>query len=144
VPSWLDTSHPRIKIVTHADIFSNKTHLPTFSSPAIESHLHRIEGLSKKFLYFNDDTMLGSAVAPSDFYTHAQGQKIYLAWSVPNCADGYVMLSAFSCVLVCVLVFLRFVWCACVPSFRVVCLCSFVSCGVLVFLRFVWCASLMR
>lgn len=50
VPNWLNVSNPRIRLVTHEDIFPNKTHLPTFSSPAIESHLHRIKGYS---LYFN-------------------------------------------------------------------------------------------
>lgn len=66
----------------------NKSHLPTFSSPAIETHLHRIPGLSEKFLYFNDDTMLGSQVWPDDWFTQSGGQKVYLAWPVPNCNDG--------------------------------------------------------
>ena len=25
---------------------------------------------------------------PEDFYTYAKGQKVYLAWSVPDCHDG--------------------------------------------------------
>ena len=37
VPRWLDTSHPRIRVITHNQIFVNKSHLPTFSSPAIEA-----------------------------------------------------------------------------------------------------------
>lgn len=47
----------------------------------------RIPGLSNKFLYFNDDVMLGAAVWPEDFITWAYGQKVYLAWSVPDCSD---------------------------------------------------------
>lgn len=58
------------------DIYVNKSHLPTFSSPSIESHLHRIPGLSDKFIYMNDDVMFGSEVWPDDFYTHALGQKV--------------------------------------------------------------------
>jgi UDP-N-acetylglucosamine-lysosomal-enzyme len=58
------------------DIYVNKSHLPTFSSPSIESHLHRIPGLSDKFIYMNDDVMFGSDVWPDDFYTHALGQKV--------------------------------------------------------------------
>jgi len=88
VPHWLNLDHPRLTLVSHGDIFPNKSHLPTFSSPAIESHLHRIPGLAKKFIYFNDDVMLGSPVAPDDFYTLGQGQKIFLSWQVPNCAPG--------------------------------------------------------
>ena len=88
IPSWLNLDNPRIKIVTHAEIFSNKSHLPTFSSPAIESHLHKIPGLSKKFIYLNDDVMFGADVWPDDFYTHAKGQKVFLSWPVPNCNEG--------------------------------------------------------
>jgi len=88
IPSWLDIHHPRIKLVTHEEIFVNKSHLPTFSSPAIESHIHRIPGLSKKFIYMNDDVFFGAPVWPDDFFTHSQGHKIYLSWAVPNCNEG--------------------------------------------------------
>ncbi|XP_011060693.1 PREDICTED: N-acetylglucosamine-1-phosphotransferase subunits alpha/beta isoform X2 [Acromyrmex echinatior] len=87
IPSWLDMDNPRITLVTHEDIFLNKSDLPTFSSPAIESHIHRIPGVSDKFLYFNDDVMLGAEIWPEDFVTQAGGQKIYLAWWVPDCSE---------------------------------------------------------
>ena len=88
IPSWLNLDNPRLKIVTHEELFLNNSHLPTFSSPAIESHLHRIPGLSPKFIYLNDDVMFADNVWPDDFYTHANGQKIYLTWPVPNCNEG--------------------------------------------------------
>lgn len=88
LPSWLNLDNPRLKIVTHEELFLNKSHLPTFSSPAIEAHLHRIPGLSPKFIYLNDDVMFADDVWPDDFYTHANGQKIYLTWPVPNCNEG--------------------------------------------------------
>lgn len=47
-----------------------------------------IAGLASKFIYFNDDVMLGSEVWPDDFYTHANGQKVYLSWNVPQCSSG--------------------------------------------------------
>lgn len=59
IPHWLNLETTQLSIVTHEEIFPNKSHLPVFSSPAIESHLHRIPGLSKKFIYFNDDVFLG-------------------------------------------------------------------------------------
>mmetsp|Transcript_34187 Transcript_34187/g.88262 ORF Transcript_34187/g.88262 Transcript_34187/m.88262 type:complete len:1149 (-) Transcript_34187:393-3839(-) len=90
IPNWLDLSHPRISIVTHEDIFLNRSHLPTFSSPAIETNLHRIPGLSKRFLYLNDDVMFGREVYPEDFYSPAGVYNVYLSWAVPNCADGCV------------------------------------------------------
>lgn len=88
IPSWLDLDHPRISIVTHKEIYANKSHLPTFSSPSIETNIHRIPGLSKKFIYMNDDVFFGAEVWPDDFYTHSKGHKIFLSWSVPNCNEG--------------------------------------------------------
>ncbi|MBN3303685.1 GNPTA phosphotransferase, partial [Amia calva] len=88
IPSWLNLDNPRVTIVTHQDLFLNESHLPTFSSPAIESHIHRIPGLSQKFIYLNDDVMFGKDVWPDDFYSHSKGQKVYLTWPVPNCAEG--------------------------------------------------------
>lgn len=58
------------------DTFLNNSHLPTFSSPAIETHMHRIPGLSQKFIYLNDDVMFGKDVWPDDFYSHSKGQKV--------------------------------------------------------------------
>nr|CAB3250130.1 N-acetylglucosamine-1-phosphotransferase subunits alpha/beta [Phallusia mammillata] len=88
IPYWLNMDSKRITVVTHEEIFVNKSHLPTFSSPAIEAHIHRIPGLAERFIYFNDDVMFGREVWPEDFYTETAGHKIYLAWVVPNCADG--------------------------------------------------------
>ena len=44
-PSWAKLDHPKIFIVSHADIFQKETDLPTFNSMAIEVHLHKIAGL---------------------------------------------------------------------------------------------------
>ncbi|MFI1965957.1 stealth family protein [Streptomyces pathocidini] len=67
-PTWLDTSHPRIEVVSHREIFTDPSVLPTFNSHAIESQLHHIEGLSEHFLYFNDDVFLGREAVPQDFF----------------------------------------------------------------------------
>ena len=47
VPSWLNTTNDRISVVQHSEIFTNQSHLPTFSSPAIEINIHHIPGLRK-------------------------------------------------------------------------------------------------
>lgn len=67
VPSWLDLDHPRLCIVKHCEIFPDQSHLPTFNSLAIETHLQRIKGLSKRFLYFNDDMFIGKPTTRADF-----------------------------------------------------------------------------
>ncbi len=88
VPYWLDVSTPWLSIVPHDVIFANKSHLPVFSSPAIEANLHHIRGLSRRFIYFNDDVMLGSPAVPDDFVTLSGAQRFYMAWDVPKCAPG--------------------------------------------------------
>ncbi|KYQ88805.1 putative glycophosphotransferase [Tieghemostelium lacteum] len=88
VPNWIDLSNPKLSIITHKQIYENQSHLPSFSSPSIESHIHKIPGLSKKFLYLNDDVMFGRPIYPDDFYTQQGGQKVFLSWPVPNCNDG--------------------------------------------------------
>ncbi|KAL0280655.1 UNVERIFIED_CONTAM: hypothetical protein PYX00_001881 [Menopon gallinae] len=86
IPHWLDLEHPRLTVVTHEEIFPNQSDLPTFSSPAIESHLHRIPGLSRYFLYFNDDIILGKPIWPEDFVTETGGIKIFVTWNLPECS----------------------------------------------------------
>ncbi|XP_065174532.1 N-acetylglucosamine-1-phosphotransferase subunits alpha/beta-like isoform X2 [Sycon ciliatum] len=88
IPYWLNLNCPRVSVVTHEDIFLNKSHLPTFSSPSIESHIHRIKGLSRYFIYLNDDVLFGRKVYPSDFYSPSSGQRIFLSWPLPMCNTG--------------------------------------------------------
>ena len=59
----------------HEEIFPNKSHLPTFSSNALEGHLHRIPGLSEQFLFLNDDFIFGAPVSFDDFYSD-HGHKV--------------------------------------------------------------------
>lgn len=67
VPSWLDVDHPKINIVCHED-YLPEAYRPTFSAHPIELNLHRIEGLSEQFVYFNDDTFLIAKTRPKDFF----------------------------------------------------------------------------
>lgn len=67
-PDWLDTSHSKIRLVDHRDIYADMDWLPTFNSSGIETQLHRVPGLAEKFLYFNDDFFLGQFCEISDFF----------------------------------------------------------------------------
>ena len=67
VPEWLNTAHPKLQIVNHSD-FIPAEFLPTFSSNVIEFYFHLIEGLSERFVYFNDDMFLLKSVKPSRFF----------------------------------------------------------------------------
>ncbi|MGV4200270.1 Stealth CR1 domain-containing protein [Citrobacter murliniae] len=67
-PAWLNKEHPKIRIVPHEEILDKK-YLPTFNSHVIESAIHRIEGLSEHYIYFNDDMMLLRKTEPSYFFS---------------------------------------------------------------------------
>lgn len=78
-PAWLDESHPDVQVVSHREIFSDPSVLPTYNSFAIESQLHRIEGLSECFLYLNDDMFLGRPVRPQMFFLANGNSKFFLS-----------------------------------------------------------------
>ncbi|MBR1654219.1 MAG: Stealth CR1 domain-containing protein [Clostridia bacterium] len=66
-PEWLDTSNEKISVVKHEEFIPQK-YLPTFSSHPIELNFHRIQGLSEKFIYFNDDMFAINSLKPEDFF----------------------------------------------------------------------------
>lgn len=67
-PAWLNTEHPKIKMVSHRDILPAE-YLPTFNSHAIEASIPNIEGLAERFLLANDDTFFARPTTPDFFYT---------------------------------------------------------------------------
>ncbi|MDA2810299.1 stealth conserved region 3 domain-containing protein [Nocardiopsis sp. RSe5-2] len=71
-PAWLDTSCPRVRLVDHRDVFGPGDALPVFNSHAIETRLHRIDGLSEHYLYLNDDILFARPVTPGLFF-HPNG-----------------------------------------------------------------------
>lgn len=79
LPPWLDPNHPRLKQVSHREIFGDAGRLPTFNSHAIETRLHRIPGLAEHFLYLNDDVFFGRPLVPQNFF-HGNGlSKFFLS-----------------------------------------------------------------
>ncbi|MFD4631871.1 stealth conserved region 3 domain-containing protein [Streptomyces sp. NPDC058284] len=97
VPPWLDRDHPGLTVVDHRDLFADPDAcLPTFNSHSIESQLHRIEGLSEHFLYFNDDMFLGRPTAPDTFFlSNGLARFFWSSASVPAPAvseadEGYL------------------------------------------------------
>lgn len=67
VPDFLNTDNPRLQIVKHQDFIPHEW-LPTFSSHTIELNIHRIQGLSEHFIYFNDDTYLTRNLSTEYFF----------------------------------------------------------------------------
>lgn len=78
VPTWLNVSDPRIRVVHHDQIMPADI-LPTFNSLAIISHLHLLPGLSDRFLYVEDDMILRPPLSLTDFTT-ADGRTRVFPW----------------------------------------------------------------
>lgn len=66
LPAWLDTAHPKLHVVNHAE-YMPAEYLPTFNSNTIELNIARIEGLAERFVLFNDDTFLLRDTPPEYF-----------------------------------------------------------------------------
>jgi hypothetical protein len=67
-PDWLDIEHEKIVLVTHDELYFDKTHLPVFSSSSIEMNLANIKGLSEKFVYLNDDMIIMKNLEKDRFF----------------------------------------------------------------------------
>ena len=67
LPAWLDTAHPKLHVVNHAE-YMPAEYLPTFNSNTIELNIARIEGLAERFVLFNDDTFLLRDTPPEYFF----------------------------------------------------------------------------
>ena len=65
VPAWVNRK--TVNVVLHEDIMP-KGSLPTFNSSMIEMFLHRIPGLTERFLYFNDDMYTVKPCKFEDFF----------------------------------------------------------------------------
>lgn len=81
-PEWLDkTEETRlgVRLVSHEEIFDGYTHvLPTFNSLSIETVMHRIDGLSDRFIYLNDDVFIVRPTREQDYFRG--DQPIFRGW----------------------------------------------------------------
>lgn len=98
VPSWLRTDHPRLTVVDHRDIWVDPELLPVFNSHAIESQLHRIDGLAEHYVYLNDDVFLGRALPPSALFEPGGALRFFPSSSQvgigPRAADDPATVAA--------------------------------------------------
>lgn len=89
VPCWLNVDHPRLNLVHHREFFTDQDNtLPTFSSDAIEAHLHRIPGIQKRFILINDDFFFGRNVKLSDFVLTNGDPVLYVSTHRHQCGAG--------------------------------------------------------
>jgi len=90
-PDWLDSNASRVTVVDHRDIFADNSVLPTFNSRAIGSQLHRIDGLSQRYLVMNDDVLVNRAVTPYDFFTPEGSLKVICSRSRRPVLDPHLL-----------------------------------------------------
>ena len=87
VPPWVDLHNPKIHLIAHSDIMEADA-LPTFNASAIESCLHKIEGLSEHFVYFNDDIFLSRPSLPEDFFRGGLPNYSAIASPIKNISNS--------------------------------------------------------
>ena len=93
LPKWMDTNNPKLHIVTHDDIFEDKSALPTFNSNAIEFNFLNIDDLSEQFIYFNDDMLVLQPTEKERMFIDGKPRD-YLVQTIPR--RGWVYYNFFS------------------------------------------------
>lgn len=69
LPAFLNTENPKLHIVLHEDYLPIE-YRPTFNANTIEMNIHRIDGLSEYFVYFNDDMFILRPMAENSFFAN--------------------------------------------------------------------------
>ena len=95
LPKWLNVNNEKLVIVNHRD-FIPEEYLPTFNSNVIELNIHRIKGLSEKFVLFNDDFFLLKQTKPSDFFIKGKPTDVYVESIMcpPSHNDAHFMMKS--------------------------------------------------
>lgn len=66
-PKFIDFRNEQIKLVNHSEIMPAEI-LPTFNSAVIELFIHKIPGLTNRYLYFNDDEFVNKPIKKRDLF----------------------------------------------------------------------------
>lgn len=89
IPDFLNVDHPQINIVNHQD-YLKEEYLPTYNSNAIELSMHKISGLTERFVYFNDDTYIIKPVQESDFFEGHKPKDVAVLNPIVSKYDGSI------------------------------------------------------
>ena len=91
-PSWLNINCPKLHFIKHSDYIPSQF-LPTFNSHTIELNYNRIDNLSEKFIYFNDDTFLINDVNEERFFKNGLPCDIASLNAItPSCENIFSIL----------------------------------------------------
>ncbi|KAK5574588.1 hypothetical protein RB653_009841 [Dictyostelium firmibasis] len=81
IPDWFNIDNSdNVKFIFHEDYFHNKSHLPTFSSNAIESNFWNLPAeVSNCFLFLNDDVFFTRPVNQSTYFDENFNQVVLVS-----------------------------------------------------------------
>lgn len=97
LPKWLNVNAPKLNIVKHSDYIPAQ-YLPTFNSHTIELNLHRIEGLSEEFVYFNDDLFIIDTVRPEHFFRRKLPCDMAVLNTISTSSIAHILLNNVRCI----------------------------------------------
>jgi len=90
VPKWLNVNAPKLHIVKNDD-FVPAEYSPTFSSQTKDLNLHRVNGLSEHFIYFDDDMFLLKKTWREDFFKNGKPCDCAILTAHSHTEDRYFM-----------------------------------------------------
>ncbi|BDY13170.1 Stealth CR1 domain-containing protein [Hydrogenimonas cancrithermarum] len=94
LPAWLDTDAEKLRIVRHEE-FIDPSYLPLFNANPLEISLHRIPGLTERFVYFNDDFFLAAPVSPERFFRYGRPKDALISNAISTGEGvGHFVLNA--------------------------------------------------
>lgn len=93
LPDWMNSEHPKLNIVSHSEMFFEKSHLPTFNSNAIEFNFLGIKDLAEQFIYFNDDMLVLQSADKERFFLDGLPRD-FLIQTIPR--RGWLYYTFFS------------------------------------------------
>ena len=69
VPKWINRD--TVKVVLHEE-FIPREFLPVYNTFTIQTHVHRIPGISENFIFSDDDSILMDHTTPDFFFNHGK------------------------------------------------------------------------
>lgn len=97
VPEWLNPEAPGLRLVSHADYIPQE-YLPVFNSHPIELWMHRIPGLSERFVYFNDDCFLTAPVHAGRFFKNGLPCDMAVQNTIGPSDLRHILLNNIACI----------------------------------------------
>ncbi|KAJ3429768.1 hypothetical protein M0812_25128 [Anaeramoeba flamelloides] len=77
-PYWINEENSgKIIVYDRCQLIDNPKHCPTFNTFAVFAGLHKIEGLSKRFILIDDDVFINQLLTPDYFFTKNDLPRVY-------------------------------------------------------------------